>query len=188
MCKKNKVILVIDEAYFMFGSKSSIGLVKNYKNLIILRSFSKSFGLPSIRLGFMITHSENIKFFDLYRLTYESNYLTDTVANYFLTKKKLVLNYNKSVVLGRNYLKKKLINLGLNVTGAKSNFLLIKFKNKKITNFIENKLKKRKIYVRSYSKNMRNFLLITCGPKEIMKTVFNEIEKHYNIGKKILKR
>ncbi len=44
-------------------------------------------------------------------------------------------------------------------------------------------MSKKKIYVRSYSKNMSNFLLITCGPKEIMKTVFNEFEKHYNIGK-----
>ena len=87
MCKKNRVILVVDEAYFMFGSQSSINLANKNKNLIILRSFSKSFGLPSIRLGFMISHSENIKFFDLYRLTYESNYLTDSVANYFLKRK-----------------------------------------------------------------------------------------------------
>ncbi|MDA9650314.1 aminotransferase class I/II-fold pyridoxal phosphate-dependent enzyme [Candidatus Pelagibacter sp.] len=184
MCKKNNVILVIDEAYFMFGSQSSIGLVSKNKNLIILRSFSKSFGLPSIRLGFMITHSDNIKFFDLFRLTYESNYLTDTVANYFLTRKNLVINYNKSVVIGRNYLKKKLTNLGLNVTGAKSNFLLVKFENDKITNFIKNKLNKKKIYVRSYGKGMSNFLLITCGPKKIMKTVFKEIDRHHNIFKK----
>jgi histidinol-phosphate aminotransferase len=183
MCKKNKVILVIDEAYFMFGAQSSIGLVNKNKNLIILRSFSKSFGLPSIRLGFMITHSDNIKFFDLYRLTYESNYLTDTVANYFLTRKNLVINYNKSVVLGRNYLKKKLTNLGLNVTGTKSNFLLVKFKNDKITNFIKNELNKKKIYVRSYGKSMSNFLLITCGPRKIMKTVFEEIDRHYNLCK-----
>ena len=45
-CKANKCLLVIDEVYFHFGSKSALNLINKYKNIIILRSLSKGFGLP----------------------------------------------------------------------------------------------------------------------------------------------
>jgi len=48
---KHNGILVIDETYFGFGSKTMLKLIDTYKNLYIIRSFSKTFGLPSIRVG-----------------------------------------------------------------------------------------------------------------------------------------
>ncbi len=186
LCKKNKVILILDEAYHMFGSKSSINLIKKYENVIILRSFSKSFGLPSIRLGYMVSNQKNIKFFDLFRLTYESNYLADAVASYFLKNPNLVKKYNMSVIKGRDFLKKKLKGLGLEIIGNKSNFLLIKFENNEITSNIKKKLERKKIYVRSYTGDLKNCILVTCGPKKIMKIFFNQINQIYksNINKK----
>ena len=40
-------LFVIDEAYYLFGSETAIPLVKEYPNVVILRTFSKGFGLPA---------------------------------------------------------------------------------------------------------------------------------------------
>ena len=73
-CLKAKVLLVIDEAYFMFGLQSSKNLIKEFDNLIIFRTFSKSFGLPSIRFGYILSNENLIKIMNSYRLSYESNF------------------------------------------------------------------------------------------------------------------
>ncbi|OGJ50873.1 hypothetical protein A2335_00835 [Candidatus Peregrinibacteria bacterium RIFOXYB2_FULL_32_7] len=58
-------ILVIDECYFELSkNKSAISLIKKYPNLIVLRSFSKSFGLSGLRIGYAIADKEIMKFFE----------------------------------------------------------------------------------------------------------------------------
>ena len=56
----NNFILFIDEAYFGFGAPTCISMVEKYKNVYVARSFSKWFGLPSIRLGCIISNPTNI--------------------------------------------------------------------------------------------------------------------------------
>jgi len=51
-----KGLLVVDECYFGIGKKTVINLLKKYKNLIILRSFSKSQGLAGIRFGYAMAN------------------------------------------------------------------------------------------------------------------------------------
>ena len=53
--QKNKIVLVYDEAYYHFGAKSEIKNSIN-KDIIIMRTFSKAWGLPSLRLGFLVTN------------------------------------------------------------------------------------------------------------------------------------
>ena len=52
--QKSDAIVVIDEAYLEFSDgKSSLPLVKQYPNLCVLRTFSKAWGLASVRLGYI---------------------------------------------------------------------------------------------------------------------------------------
>ena len=134
MCKTNGVLLVVDEAYHMFGSSTSINLAKKYDNVIILRTLSKSFGLPSIRFGYMVSSKMMISYFNLYRTSYETNFLTDTVVIFFLKRINLIKSYIKEVKTGRDFLKSELKKIGLKVIGGKSNFLLVVFNNLSITN------------------------------------------------------
>lgn len=48
-------ILVIDEAYFEFSGYTVIDLVKKYDNLVVLRTFSKAYGLAGLRIGYSIS-------------------------------------------------------------------------------------------------------------------------------------
>ena len=74
---KNKNIpLVIDEAYEGFYSKSYVKYIKNYKNLIITRTFSKSFGLAGLRAGYAVTNYDYSSLLNKYRPMYEINSLS----------------------------------------------------------------------------------------------------------------
>ncbi len=53
--------VVIDEAYIDFGGKTAIPLIEEFPNLIIIRTFSKSFSFAGLRLGFAVSSPENIK-------------------------------------------------------------------------------------------------------------------------------
>lgn len=177
ICRNKKILLVIDEAYHMFGSQTSAKLCIKNEHVVVLRTLSKAFGLPSIRFGYVLAHRKMIKILDSYRLSYESNYLTDKVADYFIRNFNKVKKYNDSIIKGRNYFKKSLQNLGINVIGGKANFLLIDFKKKIILNKILNKFKKKKIYVKSnYSGELSNCILVTCGSTKTMKKLFNLIK------------
>lgn len=56
-----EIVLCLDEAYIEFVNLSSSELVQEYKNLFVFRTFSKAFGLAGARLGYILSHSENIK-------------------------------------------------------------------------------------------------------------------------------
>lgn len=54
-------ITVVDEAYYEFYGKTAIQLLKEYDNLIVLRTFAKAFALAGLRIGYGIANQELIK-------------------------------------------------------------------------------------------------------------------------------
>ena len=72
---KNNTLFVVDEAYFMFGSQTALDLIDQYENLVVLRTFSKGFGVPAIRLGYMVSNQDNMSILSKIRLAHESNSL-----------------------------------------------------------------------------------------------------------------
>ena len=181
LCRKNKVMLVVDEAYYMFGSSTVQKLIFKFNNLVILRTFSKSFGLPSIRLGYIISCNKIIHIFKTFRLSYETNFLTDTVALYFLKKFKSIKKYINEVKFGRDYFSKKIIKLGFDVIGKQSNFLLINFKDENICKNVYKGFLKDLIYVKgNYKYPLNSCLLLTCAPKNLMKKILSSLKKSIN--------
>ena len=161
----------------MYGVSSAKNLCKSFENLIVLRTFSKSFGLPSIRIGYIISSKKIIELLSTYRLSYESNFLSDTVAIYFLKNKRLVKNYINKVIAGRELVKKTLKKFGLEVYGKSSNCLLIRFNNQRQYLKITKALKNKKIYVKgNYSGILKDCILITCGPIDYMKKFLRVVD------------
>ncbi|MBU7023949.1 MAG: histidinol-phosphate aminotransferase family protein, partial [Theionarchaea archaeon] len=65
-----KSVILIDEVYADFAGATCIPLVEKHPNLIITRSFSKAFGLAGLRLGYVVTHPENIEQLSKVRLPF----------------------------------------------------------------------------------------------------------------------
>ncbi len=172
--KRNNIMVVIDEAYYGFSKVTSMNLLNRYKNLIILRTFSKAYGIAGLRVGYVISNPKIIKKFNNIRPMYEINSLGILAANILMKNQFIKENYLDEVENGKkfliNFFKKKKIEY-LNSEG---NFILFKLKKKK--NFLFKKLtqKKIKIVEKINFKHLKGYSRITLAPK-------NEISKFIKI-------
>nr|WP_281351803.1 histidinol-phosphate transaminase [Enterobacteriaceae endosymbiont of Donacia sparganii] len=178
---KNKIIIVIDEAYIEFCINQSLTyLINKYQNLIILRTLSKAFALAGLRCGFILTNKNIINILIKVIAPYPIPDPVIDIAIQALNLKNLIIMKNNVKIIINN--KKWLIN-NLNncpciktIFNSKTNFILIKFNN---SNNIFNMLNKKKIIVRNqnHEKKLHNCLRITVGTFYECKKLFFELKK-----------
>ncbi len=181
-CLKNNCLFFIDEAYHHFGADSGIELIDKYENVVVARTFSKAFGVPSIRLGFLISNISNMSIISKMRFAHESNTLSNSVAEYLLDNFHLVNDYIDKIIETRTKLKKILKEQGIFSFGETGNYLLLdletNLKAKKFSNHMRNK----KIYLKGpWSGQYSRYLTITLGPMEVMERFINEV-KIFNLN------
>ena len=172
LCSKYpKKLFFIDESYNGFGQISFIKLIKKHKNIFIMRSITKSFGLASARVGFLIAHKDSIKPFKALQTPYPLSLFSGKCLEFFLENKKMIKSYSLDVLKGRkffcNELKKKnyLLNDGYGIS------VLIYFKSKSKMMVKHKKLLKKNIYTKIVNVNSKYFIRVTCGPLKIMRKI-----------------
>ena len=101
--KKNNCYVVIDEAYFGFYNKSALALIKKYSNLIILRTFSKAYGLAGLRSGYIVSNKNNIDQLYKYRPMYEINSIAALASEEILKNERIQKNMLKKLMLEKNF-------------------------------------------------------------------------------------
>lgn len=168
LCNKYNCLLVFDEAYHGFGSLSQINKYKKNKNIIINRSFSKSFGLTSIRLGYLISNIKIISRIQTKRLAYETNIFSSITAQHFIKNYKIVKDYNNEIIKSREWLKNVLNDKNIECHAINSMQLLIRLDRQKIKNIVS-KLNKLKIYVKGpLLKPFDDTFVVSIGKKNTM--------------------
>ena len=73
-------LLVVDEAYVDFGGESAVTLLKDYENLVVVRTFSKSYGLAGMRVGFAMAAAPIIGILDRVRDAYNLDRVAQAAA------------------------------------------------------------------------------------------------------------
>ncbi len=172
---KKKILIAIDEVYHPFNKSTTINLIKKYNNLIVMRSFSKAYGLAGARIGYIVSNKDKIKIFSRTKGGYETNMLSASCIHFILDNIKITKKYTNEIKKGFYHLKKELNNMKINFYGGdNSNFIYINFKSPKIARKIYNKLKSKKIIVRyGYEAPFNNGIILTgCPPKEMKKFIF----------------
>jgi|TARA_B110000027_G_scaffold128043_1_gene148017 histidinol-phosphate aminotransferase len=168
---KNSCYVVIDEAYFGFYKISLLPLIKKFKNLIILRTFSKAFGLAGIRAGFIASNKSLIKKLYAFRPMYEISSITCLTIEEILKNQNIINRYVSDTLKGKKYLVKELEKLGFSYYETHSNFILVNFNSKSLVDKIYKELKRKGILARKAPniEACKKHLRFTLGPTIYMK-------------------
>ena len=130
LCLSFKGIVVVDEAYVEFSSRpSSAQKVFELQNLVVLRTFSKAWGLAGIRVGYAVAQKETINYLNSIKLPYNLNRLSSELALQALKRYSQMEEWKRLLVAERKTLAKALKELGLTVFPSEANFLLVRFPN-----------------------------------------------------------
>jgi histidinol-phosphate aminotransferase len=124
-----KGMVILDEAYTDFApGRSFLPELNNYPNLILFHTFSKAWGLASVRLGMAFASAEVLGYFNKVKYPYNINLLTQQFVSQRLDKVKEKEQWVKTLLDERETLRQNLINLPLvkEVFQTDANFLLIK--------------------------------------------------------------
>jgi histidinol-phosphate aminotransferase len=184
VCSNFPGIVVVDEAYADFSDQTSLPLLKKVKNLIVVRTFSKSFSLASLRFGYALGDASIIKEMNKVKLPYTSNYLAQIAAIACIKHKNKVFERNKKIIEEREKLSEEINNLqGVSVLPSDANFILVKFDDKSHTLKFLLDLKHKKILGRHWNKpGLYQYIRITVGTpeeNELFLEAFKEVAKKY---------
>ena len=154
--KKLSSIIFIDECFIEMVPKSNesvISYVNKYDNLFVLRSFTKSFALPGIRIGYAAASKQMILILQKIKIPWSVNSLAQDAANIALKNKSHLVKSNLIIKKELNYLTNKISKLdGFDCYNSSTNFILIKTKNDSTK--LQQQLLKQKILIRD-CKNFR---------------------------------
>jgi histidinol-phosphate aminotransferase len=125
---RDDVMIVFDEAYNEFVRAQDYVTAQKYlgkyKNLIVLRTFSKIYGLAGLRVGAMIAPAEVIEVFNRVRKPFNVNDLAQVAANAALQDKEFIQRSQQICWKGLDYFYKKLEELGLPYIPSQGNFVM----------------------------------------------------------------
>ncbi len=130
-----QILVVVDEAYYEYakgekGYPDTLSYLKAGKNIIILRTFSKIYGLAGLRVGYGIAKKEIIDFLERIRPPFNVNSLAQEAALVSLNDRTQVKKSVQLVEEGKKYLYRELKKLGLNYVPSAANFILIEMKKR----------------------------------------------------------
>jgi len=174
------VLVVLDEAYYEYMpddlKPDSTALLKEHKNLIITRTFSKIYGLAGLRIGYSISHPDIADILNRVRQPFNTNMVAQAAALAAIEDQSHVAN---SVILNSKGLKQYGVafeQMGLEYIPSIANFIAVNLKRDAMP--VYEKLLREGVIVRPVaSYNMPEHLRITIGTEDQNKRVLKALEQ-----------
>src|SRR5258708_28055723 len=120
------VIVVFDEAYYEFleNPPDTLKFVREGRNVVVLRTFSKIQGLPNLRIGYAIANPELIDLLQKTRQPFNVNGIAQAGALAELLDEEHQTKTREITIEGREYLQREFAAMGLEVVPRFANFVL----------------------------------------------------------------
>jgi histidinol-phosphate aminotransferase len=183
---RSDILLVVDDAYDEYMKKknyvSGLKLFRNSSNVIVLRTFSKIYGLASLRIGWGYGPKKIIDAMNKIKPPFNTNAAAQLAAVAALNDKIFIKKSVKHNFFWANKLKKIFNNFNIVTNEVTANFLLLNFnKCKYSANYVKKKLEDKGIILRGMqSYKIKNALRLTIGNSaannKLIK-IFNKIFK-----------
>jgi histidinol-phosphate aminotransferase len=176
--------LVLDEAYVDFADWNGLELLPKLSNLIITRSFSKTYSLAGMRFGFAIAGTEIIRELVKVKDSYNCDVLSLAAATAAIEDGEYLHSTRAKILITRARMSKELTKLGFEVTPSQANFLWCRSNGP--AKPIYEELKNRKILVRymnypigptGTSEGSYDGLRISVGTDQEIDRLLEEISK-----------
>lgn len=174
-----KGLVVVDEAYIDFSDEPSFTTeLDRFPNLLVMQTFSKAWGLASLRLGMAFASEELIRILNKIKPPYNISGLTQETVLAAIRDKVKVDRMIQDILAEREFLKSELEKLPFvqKIHPSHANFLLVQIPN---ANQVYDDLIKEKIIVRNRAKVLlcEDCLRITVGTREENEALLKALKK-----------
>lgn len=164
-------VVIIDEAYIDFGGISAKNLLKDYDNLLVVQTFSKSRSMAGMRIGYAMGGRKLIKALNDVKYSYNS-YTMNLPSLYCGVKavedEAYFIECVSKIIATREYVKDELGKLGFTYFDSLTNFIFVTHESIPAKLLFEG-LREENIYVRYFNKpRIDNYLRISIGTREEM--------------------
>ncbi|SKA98463.1 histidinol-phosphate aminotransferase [Caloramator quimbayensis] len=177
------VIIVMDEAYYEYVTDENfpqtIPLLEKYKNMIILRTFSKAYGLAGLRCGYGVANEEIARYINTVVGPFDTNLVAQKAAVAALGDTEFLNKVIDENTKGREYLYREYERLGLEYIKSHANFIMVN--TNRDDKVIFNELLKRGIIIRpGYLFGMEGWLRVSIGTMQQNERYIKELENILN--------
>ncbi|MER9707552.1 histidinol-phosphate transaminase [Mesorhizobium sp. M0204] len=160
-------LVVLDEAYVDFAPDHGLRLINRYSNLLILRTFSKSYAAAGIRVGFGFGHPEIIGRLRNIQNVFNMNVIGHAVGISVLAHRGAYAENHKHIRHERQRVTAALSQLGFSVTPSHANFLLARVPAGQDGSWWQAALERQKILVAYFPDNgLEHCIRVSIGTKE----------------------
>lgn len=171
-----KCPVMVDEAYGEFNNESAIDLVDEFDNIVVLRTFSKAYGLAGLRIGYGIGSEKALYPIVISKPPYNVNTFTQMVAQTVIENAAPYKTHVEDMIVEREIIKRSLEEMGLKVYPSDANFLLVECDKIELDEY----LKEKNIYIRAMMIRGKKMYRISVGTKEQNKLVLDNIREAIN--------
>ena len=158
-------VVILDEAYGEFSGADSLDLIRQWPDLISLRTFSKAYGLAGLRVGYALAHPDMIRAIDTVRAPYNLNTFSQIAAARVLGRPE----YRERIqwiISERERMQQALATLegtcGFHLFPSQSNFLFMRSE----VEGLGAKLLERGLLVRAYGGAMASYIRVSISEQE----------------------
>lgn len=172
-------LVVCDEAYQEFGGPTAVPLLAHTSRLVVLRTFSKAFGMAGLRFGLALAHPALAREVAKGKLPYNVNLVTLAAAAAALRHQGVLAERVREIVATRERFARRIAGLsGLTVYPSAANFVLIRCRGTPARVVFTRLLEEHGILVRDVSSapELAECLRISVGTPEDMEAVAVALE------------
>jgi len=172
-------LVVVDEAYNEFVTAKDFPMTMpliGRKNIIILRTFSKAYGLAGLRIGYAIARKEFIQAMERLRQPFNVNLLAQKAAEAILTDSSYLYKTKKNIISQREKMYSEFESLGIDYIPSQANFIMFRTKldGEKLCQI----LLRKGIIIRDLKPyNLNKYVRVTIGTAEENKRFIKELKR-----------